>query len=87
MTREEWEAGYIKRSDITKEVYDKFSVTLPCDCGNKDCKGWASLPLTSVEWHFDFYVHAERRKEFEKTVDVQALIDREKKIIAEALNK
>jgi len=42
MSSEEWEARYIKNSGITKEEYDKFLITVPCDCGWDGCNGWAA---------------------------------------------
>lgn len=46
ITKEEFEKGYIERSHITKEWYDKYYVTLPCACGAKECQGWAKVRNT-----------------------------------------
>jgi hypothetical protein len=43
MTKEEFELGYIERSEITKEFYDNNFITLPCKCGNESCSGWACV--------------------------------------------
>lgn len=43
MTKEEFEKGYCNRSEITVEEYHKHFVTLPCNCGDESCNGWASI--------------------------------------------
>jgi len=43
VSKEEFEAIYIERSDFTREFYDKHFVTLPCDCGEEMCVGWQCL--------------------------------------------
>jgi len=41
MTKEKFEDGYISRSKVTKEFYDRHFVTVPCNCGEDVCDGWA----------------------------------------------
>lgn len=57
MKKEEFEKGYIERSGITPELYHKYWVTLPCDCGGNGCEGWAAIPNDpiSIEDHNRFY--------------------------------
>ncbi len=43
MTKEEFERQYIKRSNIPKETYDKYFVTLSCNCKDKICNGWVCV--------------------------------------------
>lgn len=43
MDRETFIAGYCERSKITRETYDAHRIALPCDCGDPDCHGWASV--------------------------------------------
>ena len=43
MTKEEFEKSYIEKSAISTEFYHQCFVTLPCDCGDKFCKGWAAI--------------------------------------------
>lgn len=57
MSGEEFEVGYIKRSGITKEKYDKHFITMSCDCDAPNCKGWACVgnsPLL-IKAHNDLY--------------------------------
>ena len=59
MTREEFVAGYMARSEIADWKLDGDLVTfagcqnyaLPCRCGEKGCAGWAMVPLTGRGWH------------------------------------
>ncbi|PHA03006.1 hypothetical protein COE51_01295 [Bacillus pseudomycoides] len=48
MTKEEFENGYCQRSGITVEEYNnEFNlITLPCDCGEDGCEGWAAVTNT-----------------------------------------
>lgn len=51
MTREEFERDYCERSDITREYYAEHFLTLPCDCDNEDCKGWACINNDEISIH------------------------------------
>ncbi len=57
MTKQEFEAGYIGRSGITQESYDKDTVTLPCACGADNCEGWAAVGNTPrrIRTHMELY--------------------------------
>ncbi|TCW59111.1 hypothetical protein EC917_101365 [Bacillus thuringiensis] len=57
MTKEEFEEGYCKCSDITLEEYNESFVTLPCKCKETSCNGWAVVinsPL-SIKVHKEIY--------------------------------
>jgi hypothetical protein len=59
MKKKEFEKGYIERSNISKEFYDKNFVTLPCNCGDKLCDGWACVSNNEFEikTHNDLYAN------------------------------
>lgn len=63
MTKVEFEQGYITRSKITKELYDKNLVTLACHCGETVCDGWAAIhnDEDSIKDHNDLYSDASHR--------------------------
>jgi len=52
----EFEQNYIERSRISKEEYYKYKITLPCDCGEDGCQGWAAISVQpdSVHHHCQF---------------------------------
>jgi hypothetical protein len=59
MTKDEFEEGYCERSGITIEEYhnDCNLITLPCNCRQEGCEGWAAIsndPL-SIRTHQYFY--------------------------------
>lgn len=57
MTKEQFEDEYIKKSDLTKELYNEYFVTLPCNCHAEECQGWACVdnnPL-SIKTHKELY--------------------------------
>lgn len=43
MTKETFEQGYCERSDISIEFYNDHFVTLPCNCEEEGCDGWACI--------------------------------------------
>ena len=43
MTREEFEARYCARSNITRENYKEWFVSLPCACDYAGCQGWGAI--------------------------------------------
>ena len=43
MDRETYISGYCERSKISRETYDAHRIALPCDCGDPECRGWASV--------------------------------------------
>lgn len=59
MTKEEFEQGYIERSKITREFYDKHMITLPCNCGAENCKGFAAVGNNeqTIKMHMELYAH------------------------------
>jgi len=52
-SKEEFEEQYMRNSRITPKFYKEHFVTLPCECRNPGCRGWAcvSKDLNSVENH------------------------------------
>jgi hypothetical protein len=62
LTKEEFEASYLDNSNISKEMYDKFFVTLPCACNYEKCLGWAAVSNRedSIRIHNDLYAPKER---------------------------
>ncbi|MED3562348.1 hypothetical protein [Bacillus xiapuensis] len=57
MTKEEFEEKYCKESGITKQEYDKYEVTLPCNCDYEGCEGWAAVTNTQyhIRAHMELY--------------------------------
>lgn len=57
MKKEEFEAGYCKRSNITKSSYDRWFVPLPCACDYEGCKGWAAVGKDKdlIKDHMELY--------------------------------
>ena len=57
MTKEEFEKSYLELNDMEKERYDKSFVTLPCNCGDDSCRGWACVANNpeSIEVHNCLY--------------------------------
>lgn len=57
LTRDEFIAAYCERSNITREVYDRQFVALPCGCEEEGCNGWATVsndsPMTAT--HQELY--------------------------------
>lgn len=43
ITKDEFETGYIKRSNITDEQYHEKLITMKCNCGDRSCNGWAAV--------------------------------------------
>ena len=57
MSKEEFEKSYCKKSHMTISEYNEHFVTLPCNCGETMCKGWASVSNNkhSIKAHYDLY--------------------------------
>lgn len=45
---EEFIAAYCLRSKIPRAEYDERFVCMPCTCGEKGCKGWATVTRDDV---------------------------------------
>lgn len=43
-SKEEFEDRYIKGFGVDREFYDRYFVTVVCDCGEDVCTGWAAEP-------------------------------------------
>ncbi len=58
MTKHEFEQSYIKKSDLTLDDYNLNFVTLECNCGAKQCRGWAAVSNNprSIKSHTDLYI-------------------------------
>lgn len=57
MTEEEFIKMYCKNSEISQDELLKDHVVLPCNCGDKSCKGWAVVAnnTLSIKAHLDLY--------------------------------
>lgn len=57
ITLKQFEKRYIKRSRMTREDYNEYRVTLPCNCGEDGCEGWASVgkPPDIIHDHTIFF--------------------------------
>lgn len=57
LTREQFKALYCERSKITEEEYDKKYVVMSCNCGDPECKEWASVRNIPdlIELHKELY--------------------------------
>jgi len=42
ISREVFEGSYCARSKISREYYNEWFVTMPCNCG-EGCDGWAAI--------------------------------------------
>ncbi len=58
MTRKQFEENYCNKSHINIEEYNKYFVTLPCNCGEDTCKGWACVTKkeSSIKAHRELYI-------------------------------
>lgn len=57
MTEKDFEKGYIQRSGISEEYYQRNFVTLKCHCSSEVCQNWACVsnnPL-SIKTHKELY--------------------------------
>jgi len=52
-----FEKDYCEKSEISINYYNEEFVTLPCNCGQKDCNGWACVSNNkrSIENHTRLY--------------------------------
>lgn len=56
MTKQDFEAGYIERSGISREFYDENFTTMPCTrCDYEACDGWAAIHKGGEKDHELFY--------------------------------
>jgi hypothetical protein len=57
MTKDKFEQLYCKNSNITTKEYDDNFITLPCQCSERGCKGWAAVcnNKLSIKAHNDLY--------------------------------
>lgn len=57
ITKEQFESNYISKNGIDKAFYKKRFITLPCNCKEKGCKGFASVSNTDIciKIHNDLY--------------------------------
>lgn len=47
MTKETFIKQYCKNSQISKEEFEHYFIALPCNCGEKECNGWAAVQNTN----------------------------------------
>lgn len=57
ITRDEFEKRWMKNSGISEEEFREEWVSLPCDCGEDRCKGWAVISNDdlSIRTHLELY--------------------------------
>lgn len=57
MSKEEFEKSYCEKSHITIAEYKEHFITLPCNCGDSSCQGWASVSNNkhSIKAHYELY--------------------------------
>lgn len=48
MTRDEFEEYYCTNSQISRPFYHSNFLTLPCNCGEEGCQGWAAVSNNSL---------------------------------------
>ncbi len=58
MSKSEFEGYYCKEAQMTIEEYKECFVTLPCNCGDDVCKGWACVSNSerSIKAHKELYM-------------------------------
>jgi len=57
MNESEFERKYAKRSKTTvKRLHELGLFAVPCDCGNKLCKGWAMITRENLKSHVELYL-------------------------------
>ncbi len=56
ITLKEFERNYIKNSNISRTFYNRWYITLPCNCAEDGCKGWAKISKSPemVYSHMEF---------------------------------
>ena len=61
MSKEDFEAMYCGRSNITRERYKQWFITLSCACDYKECKGWAAVHNSPdmIKDHLELYAPRE----------------------------
>jgi len=57
MTKEEFIKKYTEGIDISEVAYNYFFITLPCNCGERGCDGWACVlnNENSIRRHRELY--------------------------------
>jgi hypothetical protein len=56
--KENFEKRYCNRSNITRDYYNENFITLPCNCNQEGCSGWACVTNNdiSIKAHCDLYI-------------------------------
>jgi hypothetical protein len=64
MTKDEFIAGYCRRSGVTWEYLSQHKTALPCACGENGCDGWAMVSNNelAIKAHMDLYAPAPARE-------------------------
>ena len=55
ITKETFEIDYCRLSGISREYYNQWFVTLPCNCDYEGCRGWANVRHGDEEDHRRLY--------------------------------
>lgn len=68
MTKEQFIEGYCRRSEITREAFDRDFVALPCNCEQDGCNGWAAVDndQDAIKHHMEFDAPFQARLEWER---------------------
>lgn len=70
-----FEEEYCRRSELTKEEYDKDYITLPCHCGAEGCEGWACVckGRLTIKAHAALYMTAQERSVMKERLELASL--------------
>ena len=57
LTQNEFERDYAKRNGVAVSEFREHMISLPCNCGDEDCKGWAAISRDpeAIERHLKYY--------------------------------
>lgn len=60
MIQSEFIRQYCKNSNITEEELNNFGLfSIPCACGEDNCKGWAMITKINLANHIQLYIKNE----------------------------
>jgi len=58
ITMETFESVYRRASHIDQDYYNRWFITLPCNCGEQGCRGWAAIGRNwdAIQHQLGFYL-------------------------------
>lgn len=57
MTQSEFIKSYCEKSNITEERLNSLGiVSVPCNCKEVECKGWAMISREFIKYHVELYL-------------------------------